>query len=257
MPYASVPGAELWYEDTGGSANQTPLVLVHANIGNSRSWEHTVPVFYEAGYRVIRYDLRSHGRSKAPGRESEGTIASDLDALMDVLAVGQFCLVGTAYGAFGCIEYALDHPDRLRALVVSTSFGGLTDPEFTAERRKHIAPDLASWPEERKELGPTYRAAHPEGVHTFLEIDEQKPHHPSKRQQLGQPNTLERLESMKAQTLVIAADEDAYAPPPVMRLFADHIPGSQFHVITGSGHSAYWEQPEQWNAAVLEFLKGK
>ena len=41
MPYADVPGAQLWYEDTGGDG--TPLVLVHANIGNSQSWAGNVP----------------------------------------------------------------------------------------------------------------------------------------------------------------------------------------------------------------------
>ena len=255
MPYAEVPGAQLWYEDTGGDG--TPLVLVHANIGNSQSWAETVPVFSQAAYRVIRFDLRSHGRSKAPGRESQGTIAGDLGALLHELAVGPCCLVGTAYGAFGCIEYALDHPDRLRALVISTSFGGLTDPQFTAERAKHIDPELPNWPEERRELGGTYRKGNPEGVKRFLAIDEQNPDHPAKRQSLGQPTTLTRLEAMKVPTLVIAADEDAYAPPPVMRMFADHIPGAQFQVIAGSGHSAYWEQPEAWNEAVLTFLAGK
>jgi pimeloyl-ACP methyl ester carboxylesterase len=255
MPYAEVDGASLWYEDTGGSG--TPLVLVHANIGNSEGWYQQVPAFEAAGYRVVRYDLRSHGRSRAPGRETQGTIAGDLDALATLLGLGRFCLVGTAYGAFGAIEFGLDHPERLRALVISTSFGGLSDPEFTAIRSQHIRPDLAQLPEEERELGPTYRAANPEGVKRFLEINEKNPHYPSHRQQLGQPTTLTRLESMRVPAMVIAADEDLYAPPPVMRLFADHIPGARFEVIGGSGHSAYWEQPEAWNRLVLDFLRDK
>ncbi|HLF77875.1 MAG TPA: alpha/beta hydrolase, partial [Dehalococcoidia bacterium] len=75
------------------------------------------------------------------------------------------------------------------------------------------------------------------------------------RQRLRRPTTLTRLETMRVPAMVIAADEDAYAPPPVMKLLADHIPNCRFEVVKGAGHSAYWEQPEAWNALVLGFIR--
>ena len=42
MPYAQVDGARLYYEDSGGDG--APLVLVHANVGNSQSWAGQVPM---------------------------------------------------------------------------------------------------------------------------------------------------------------------------------------------------------------------
>jgi pimeloyl-ACP methyl ester carboxylesterase len=252
MPYTQADGAKLYYEDAGGDG--APLILVHANVGNSQSWAGQIPMLSAAGLRPIAFDLRTHGRSQPePGRESDGSIAGDIGTLADALGLGRFYLAGTAYGAFGVLDFGLLHPERLRALVVSTSFGGLTDPEFTRLRAQYVG-DMSDWPEERKELGQTYRDANPEGVKRFLAIHEQNPH-PSRRQALSQPNTLQRLGGMTVPSLIIATDEDAYAPPPVMRAFADAIPGAEFTVIEGAGHSAYWEKPEEWNQAVVSFLK--
>ena len=253
MPYAQVDGARLYYEDAGGEG--TPVVLVHANIGNSQSWSDQTPRFVAAGLRPIAFDLRTHGRSVAePGQETASSIAGDIAALVELLGLPQFYLVGTAYGAFGVLEFGLEHPERLRAIVVSTSFGGLTDPEFTALRAQYVG-DLSALSEEEKELGRTYREANPEGVRRFLAVHQANPVHPPKRQSLGQPNTLSHLKSMSVPALVVATDEDVYAPPSVMRAFAEAIPGAEFVVIEGAGHSAYWEKPEEWNRAVVDFLR--
>src|SRR5438094_10036189 len=118
MAYAPIDGGQLWYDDPGGDA--PPVVLVHGIVGNSQGWEQQRPAFAKAGFRCITYDLRSSGRSRpAPGKEGAGTIAGDLDALASHLGLASFFLVAQAYGAFGGLEYALDFPEKLRALVVT------------------------------------------------------------------------------------------------------------------------------------------
>jgi pimeloyl-ACP methyl ester carboxylesterase len=52
----------------------------------------------------------------------------------------------------------------------------------------------------------------------------------------------------------MTGDADLYVPPPAMQLFAKRIPHAETLVIRGVGHSAYWEEPEQFNAAVLAFI---
>ena len=254
MSYTAVDGAELWVEDTGGEG--PVVVLLHGAAGSSECWTQQTPAFVAAGYRVIAPDLRGFGKTRAvPGLEAAGSIAGDLAALVQKLALPAVFLVATAYGGFGALEYALDNPASLRALVVSTSFGGLTDSEFTAMRARHIRPDLASLPLEQRELGASYLASDPDGVKRFLTMAQQGSHgEGQQRQSLRHATTLTRLESMRAPSLIIAADEDLYAPPPVMQVFAEHIPGAQFAVIEGAGHCAYWEKPETWNALVLDFL---
>jgi pimeloyl-ACP methyl ester carboxylesterase len=254
MAYVDIGDAQLWVEDTGGDG--TPLVLLHAAAGSSACWVEQRPMFETAGYRVIAFDLRGFGKTQPqPGKEAAGSIAGDLEALAAHLALPRFFLLGTAFGGFGAIEYALDNPDRLKALIISTSFGGISDPEFAAFRAQHVRPDLATMPTLEKELGATYRASNPEGVQRFHEMEQGSYKPDGARQALRQPTTLARLEGMKAPTLVIAGDEDAYAPPPVMQRFAERIPGAEFVVLTGAGHSAYWEQPQAWNRLVREFME--
>ena len=254
MALIDVGEVRLWVEDTGGDA--PPLLLLHAAAGSSAAWAEQTPLFVAAGYRVIAFDMRGFGKTETDaGKAAAGSTAGDIEALAAKLDLPPFYLLGTAFGGFGAIEYALDNTAMLRALVISTSFGGLTDPEFAAFRAKHVRPDLASLPTEEKELGASYRASNPEGVRRFHAMEQGAYKPDGKRQSLRQPTTLARLESMKVPTLVIAGDEDAYAPPPVMKLFADRIAGAEFAVLEGVGHSAYWERPEAWNRLVVDFLR--
>ncbi|MFF4737348.1 alpha/beta fold hydrolase [Streptomyces sp. NPDC001262] len=254
MPYIDIGEAQLWTEDTGGDG--PPLVLLHAAAGNSTCWAEQRPLFEAGGHRVITYDMRGFGRTRsAPGLQAAGSMTADLEALVKRLELPQFSLAGTARGAVCALEYALDNPSSLKALVVSTSYGGLTDPEFARFRARHIAPGLLGLPTEEKELGATYRAAHPEGVIRFLDMTQGSDwEEGGSWQPVREPLTLARLARMAVPALVIAGDEDAYAPPPVMRTIADHIPGARFEVVQHAGHSAYWEQPQEWNRLVRQFL---
>ena len=253
VAYVDIGEAQLWVEDSGDG---DPLVLLHAAAGSSACWAEQRPMFEAAGYRVIAFDMRGFGKTRTEaGKEAAASTAADLAALAAHLELPPFYLLGTAFGGFGAMEYALDNPATLKALVISTSFAGISDPEFAAFRAAHVRPDLATMPTEEKELGDSYRASNPDGVRRFHAMEQGSYKPDGARQALRQPTTLSRLETMKAPTLVIAADEDAYAPPPVMRAFADRIPGAEFAVIQGAGHSAYWEQPEAWNRLVVGFLQ--
>jgi pimeloyl-ACP methyl ester carboxylesterase len=63
------------------------------------------------------------------------------------------------------------------------------------------------------------------------------------------------LETLKVPTLLLTGDADLYAPPAVMRLFADRIKRAESLVVPEAGHSAYWEQPEIFNREVLTFIR--
>ena len=67
--------------------------------------------------------------------------------------------------------------------------------------------------------------------------------------------TYAALETIRRPTLLLTGDADLYMPPAVLRLFAARIRGCQSVVIPECGHSAYWEQPEMFNRAVLEFIR--
>jgi pimeloyl-ACP methyl ester carboxylesterase len=75
--YVNVPGARLFYQDTGGTG--VPVVFLHAATGSSQVWKYQIPVFTKAGYRVIAFDRRGWGRTQIdPAGPQPGTAADDL-----------------------------------------------------------------------------------------------------------------------------------------------------------------------------------
>ena len=252
---ADLPGVHLWFTDSGGSG--APVVFVHAATGSSRVWDYQRPAFTARGYRVITYDRRGYGRSAADRSGPQpGTGADDLNALVDYLKIDRFHLVGTAAGGFVAWDYALSFPKRLRSLVVPNSMGGVQDPEFQEVLRRLRTPDFLAMSPDMRELGPAYRASNPAGAERWKELER------TARPTSGQPPaqtfrnrvTFALLETISVPTLLMTGDADMYAPPPVMRMFAARVKGSQAVVIPEAGHSAYWEQPEIFNRTVLEFI---
>src|SRR5439155_17158 len=73
--YAELPGARIWYKDTGGDG--VPVVFLHAATGSNRNWEYQIPAFVGAGFRFIAYDRRGWGRSVIdPAGKQPGTVVS-------------------------------------------------------------------------------------------------------------------------------------------------------------------------------------
>ena len=67
---AELPGARLWFWDTGGTG--TPVVLLHPASGSALIWGYQQPVFAKAGYRVIAYSRRGYFNSEAGDRANPG-----------------------------------------------------------------------------------------------------------------------------------------------------------------------------------------
>ena len=254
--YANLAGVRIWYRDTGGRG--TPVVLLHAATGSSRVWEHQLPAFTAAGYRVIAYDRRGWGRSVVdPAGAQPGTAADDLRALMTHLDVDRFHLVGTAAGGFVALDYALSFPRQVRSLVVASSIGGIQDEEYLAlGRRIRPSPQFDALPPDFREIGPSYRAANPEGTRRWIELERiSRPEGPpAPAQPMRNRVTFALLETIASPTLLLTGDADLYAPPPVMQMFKARIRNAESIVVPEAGHSVYWEQPEIFNRALLAFF---
>ena len=238
MRDAELPGRSFRYQDSGGEG--PPVLFLHAGSGSSRMWAHQVAHFTGAGYRFIAYD-----------RRSEGVAVDDLEALTQHLALERFHLVGTAAGGIVAVDYALSFPQRLRSLVVANSILGVQDAEYLElSRRLRPAPEFNAIPAEIRELGPAYRATNPAGMQRWKELAG----HGTKPLTTTNRITYAALRGIETPTLLLTGDADLYAPPPVLRLFAARFPNCESVVIPECGHSAFWEQPEAFNRAVLHFL---
>ena len=254
MPYLSLPGVDLWYEDTGGSG--APVVLLHAASGTTECWVNQLPTFTAAGFRCISYDRRTWGRSRPTDSGSQpGFAGDDLHALLDALSLDRVHLVGTAAGAIPALDYTLSQPERVRSLVAANTIGGAQDAEYLELQHRLRPPQIQDLPVELRELGPSYRGKDPEGTARWLEIElAARPYGPIPTQPLREPITYQRLAAMQVPVMVLSGDADLLSPPALMRLLSDHIPTSRFVSLPDAGHAGFWERPHVWNGLVLEFI---
>lgn len=263
--FAELGSVRIWYRDSGGAG--VPVVFLHAATGSSRAWEQQEGPFVAASFRVIEYDRRGFGRTVVSQAASPGataaTGADDLQALIEHLRIERFHLVGTAAGAYVAIDYALSFPERLRSLVIANSIGGLQDEDYLELGRRMRPASFASMPPDFRELGPSYRASNPDGTKRWLELErtsraEGSGDHattPAPTQPMKNRVTFASLETIKTPTLLLTGDADLYAPPAILRLFTARMKGAESVIVPEAGHSAYWEQPDAFNRAVLEFIR--
>ena len=255
-PTMVAPGVHLFYTDTGGGG--IPIVLMHAATGSVRSWDQQTPAFVKAGYRVIAFDRRGWGRTTVDSNTPAGTAADDLIALMDSLHVDRFHLVGTAAGGFVTLDAALSFPQRLRSIVVANSIGGVEDPEFVELGRRLRPAEFGAMPPELREVSPSYRAANPEGTRKWIELEKVsrlRGDSVPAQQPLKNKVTFAALEGIRLPALLLTGDADMFAPPPVLKMFAMHMRQAETVVVPEAGHSTYWEQPDAFNRAVLNFIR--
>lgn len=253
--YAELPGVKLWFTDSGGKG--VPIVLLHSNTGTSSVWERQIASFSKAGYRVIAFDRRGWGKSLANAATGPqpGTIADDLDGLVEYLKLPRFHLVGVAGGGFAALDYAGWRAARLRSLVIGASTGQISDKPIADFIARIEIPDIRKQPAAYREVGPSYRGANPEGTKLWSEIDENSKQPNAPNQPLHSLNTFAKIETIPTPTLVMAADADLLAPPAMMRIWAAHVKNHEWTVIPDTGHAIAWEQPELFNKRVLAFVR--
>ena len=126
-----VDGAQLWYWDTGGHG--PAIILLHAGTQSAAGWPYQQPVLAQAGYRVIAYSRRGYFKS-AGDPAQPGVGSDDLHALVQHLQLESVHLVGAAQGAFFAVDYALEHPQRVRSLTIVSSYLGIVDDDYEIGR---------------------------------------------------------------------------------------------------------------------------
>lgn len=250
---AKLDGVDLWYWDTGGSG--PVVVLQHAMTGSGHCWGYQQQVFQKAGYRVIGYSRRGYRDSSAGDPNRRGTAVEDLRMLLDHLKIERCHVVGTAGGGLVSGGFALNYPQRTITITIACSMLTLDAPEVLSlfPPRDEF---MRSMPHDFGELGPSYRALCREGHAIWKDLAHKAREEtglPS--QPYGGPRTMEEISKISVPTLLIYGDADLGTCPPIGRLFYNAIPRSEFVVLTECGHSAYWERPAEFNAAVLEFMK--
>jgi pimeloyl-ACP methyl ester carboxylesterase len=255
--------ATLHYEIAGDG----PVVtLIHPGLWDMRTWDREFRTFPEAGFRVLRYDVRGYGKSSRPEPGVTYSHVRDLEALLDATEVTQTALVGCSMGGGIEIDFALEHPARVWALVaVASGLGGVDSTEeeedWWAERDAPIealieAGELEKAQEMRLEIwaqlgtsdgpGARIREIAFDNLHEIV-MDE------SGEERLDPP-AAHRLGEIDVPTLILEAEHD---PPEMHRIsdfLAREIMGARKVVVEGADHVVNMRQPERFEELVLPFL---
>jgi pimeloyl-ACP methyl ester carboxylesterase len=256
--HAEVNGTRLYYEIAGRGQ---PLVLIHGFGLDNRLWDEQFRD-YSRRFRVLRYDLRGFGQSQVPGEQAYRH-ADDLCALLDYFEMPQAVLMGLSLGGWIALNFALDYPHRVSALVLVDAIlnGQVMSPEWEAE----VAP---IWREARS-LGVeatkerwhhlamfAAARAHPQAGPRLAQIivDWSGWQFVNRNPETTGAAAAERLSEIQAPTLVIIGERDlADFKAMADRLLA--IPLARKVVIPGAGHLPPIEAPTLLDALVLGFLE--
>src|SRR5262245_39938722 len=132
--YTQINGTNFFFEILGDGL---PLVLLHGGLMDRRMWDDQFAALSRS-YRVIRYDLRGHGKTeRLPGSFSH---YRDLHGLLNYMEIENAILIGQSLGGRTAINYALEHPDRVGALVlVATGVEGYTFSDETLQAFSDMA----------------------------------------------------------------------------------------------------------------------
>jgi non-heme chloroperoxidase len=234
-----------------------PLLLLHGVTDSWRSFEMLLPHLPTA-FRVIAPTQRGHGDASKPATGyAMGDFAADAAALLDALAIESAVIVGHSMGSAVAQRFAVDYPDRTRALVLigaATSWrnpvmvevagvlAGLTDPLDPAFVRafqestvaRSVPPDFldAAVTESLKAPARVWQAA----WNHLIASD------------LGP-----LLGRIRVPTLIAWGDQDGLVPAAEQTALAAAIPGSVRLTYPGVGHAPHWEEPEQMAADIGAF----
>ena len=258
---AEVNGAQIFYEVAGRGS---PLVLVHAGIADRRMWDEQFEVFARE-FRVVRYDRRGFGKTlMTPGAYSHH---DDLHGLLQSLNIERAALVGCSQGGKTVLDFALEHPSMVSALVlVASALGGFEfEGEYPPQWKELEEADEASDIERVNELelqlwvdgrGRTAREVDPkvrELVREMNLIALRAPANLGQEQPL-EPPAVHRLDEIQAPALIVVGDLDMAKPLAAAEVLAEKIPSARKVVIHGTAHLPNMERPAEFNRHVLSFL---
>jgi 3-oxoadipate enol-lactonase len=257
MPYARVNGVRLYYEVEG----EGPTVLLLHPVGlDLTCWESQVEALLPS-FRVLRVDLRGHGRSEVPPPPyTLSRSASDVHSLLDQLQRAPAHVIGLSLGGMVAQVLALEHPGDVRSLVLADTNSTLSSEARRAMReRGEAAKDggMANVIEStlKRWFTPGFMGSDIVARCRERLLADNVQGWAATWHAISELDTEPRLKEIKVPTLVIIGEADLSVPVSRARAMADLMPRAVLHVVAGAPHMAPLERPDLFNPPVLEFLR--
>jgi 3-oxoadipate enol-lactonase len=251
---------EIWTEQTG----EGPDVLLIAGAGDTAEvWQAQRDGLADR-YRLTCFDNRGAGRTRMPEEPvTVEAMADDAAGVLAALGITSAHVAGYSGGSVIAQELALRHPDRVRSLVLQSTWAAMDTYYRSWVRFVQWLVDAA--PSARAFLEGFYLdiytpRAYQDGTVAAL-IDEVLafPHQQAAEDlqrfldPLPDHDTTARLPQITTPTLVLAGGIDPGARPVLGRVVAEAIPGAEFEVWATESHQPFQEVPDRWNARVDAF----
>ncbi|MEO1934424.1 MAG: alpha/beta hydrolase [Myxococcales bacterium] len=268
-------GARVHYRDEG-NPDGPPLVLIHGSNASLHTWELWAADLGDQ-FRIVSMDLQGHGLTgPVPGNDySIDAMARLVDEVVTRLGIDRFSLAGSSMGGTTAWTYAVQHPDRLNALILVGSSGYPDDDDDDEEDEGPLVFKILSSPVGRalvRNVSPRMLAE--EGLktsffddslvdeamvdrYTTLAVREGSRDATSIR--FSTPRSYElalRIPEITAPTLILQGDGDLLISVPHAEKFHADIAGSKLIIYEDVGHMPMEENPEQSAADVRGFLNG-
>ncbi len=237
-----------------------PLLLGNSLCTTLAMWESSLPGLTAAG-RVIRFDLRGHGRSPAPpGPYTLAELGGDVLALLDRLGIERVDYAGVSIGGMVGMWLAASAPERVRRLVVVCSSAKLDSGAFRARAQAVLAAGstapvvdavLARW------FTPGFAAAHAPVLAELREMFVATPAggYAGCCEALASMDLRPELPRIGAPTLVIGGAQDEALPPAAhSEPIARAIPGARYELVSPAAHIAPIERAAEVTGLILGHL---
>ncbi len=253
MPFLELDSGRLFYDQRGSGP---ALIFAHGLGGNHLSWWQQIPAF-EAEHRCVTF---AHpGFAPSTGAADPERFADDLARLIDHLELDQVSLVAQSMGGWTCVDFALAHPDRVRALVLASTVGRLRfdlDPEVLTRTGATIQ-DLRARGI-HPAAGARMAAEQPALHHLYQGID-------ALSWDLDKASLMSRLVASRTRdpgqladlslpVLWIFGEEDPLFPTELVEAVRSRFRDHPLECVRATGHSVYFERPAEFNRLVGTFL---
>jgi pimeloyl-ACP methyl ester carboxylesterase len=237
-------GAKIHYT-TYGLPDGEPVILLHGGLGNSEHWGNQMPALADK-FRVIAIDSRGQGRStRTKATITYDLMASDVVAVMDKLEIKRAAIVGWSDGGEVALLLGIHYPDRVDKLF---ALGVNYDEKGSKPRGSRTATFAQYAVRCRADYLRMTKPQNPERAWDTL-VDGMLP-------LWREPMSLTRdqLTTIKAPTLIADGDHDEVIVLDQEREMAKLIPDAKLVVWPDASHFAMWQDPDDVNAALVEFL---
>ncbi|MFE5474120.1 3-oxoadipate enol-lactonase [Nocardia sp. NPDC056541] len=242
--------------------SDAPAVVLSGSLGSdSRMWSPQVEPLVAAGFRVVCYDHRGHGRSPVPaGPYTVGELGTDVVDLLDRLGLARVHFVGLSLGGMVGMWLGRHQPERLMSLTLcctSVALGGTGNYELRAGQVRDRGTAIVAEAVVDRWFTPAWRDAHPDRVRGYRSMvsTTAAEGYAGCCQAIESFDLFPELPAIETPTLVLSGSDDTATPPEHGFAVAAAMPHGQHVVVASAAHLANVEQPTRVSEEIIEHVR--